>query len=81
MDPGELDRHDIGVGLGAGEGDIDRRFASLGGADEIGQILVGVGAGDQISVMLRNESFPHILRHAAEHADDDRSGELLPQSP
>ena len=81
MDPGELDWHDISVGLGAGEGDIDRRLAGLGGADEIGQILVGVGAGDQVSVMLRDECLPHVLRHAAEHADDDRSGELLPQSP
>ena len=81
MDPGELDRHDIGVGLGAGEGDIDRPLAGLGGADEIGQILVGVRAGDQVGVVLCDECFPHILRHAAEHADDDRSGELLPQSP
>ena len=81
MDPGELDRHDIGVGLGTGEGDIDCRLTRLGGADEIGQIIVGVGTGDEVGVVLCDECFPHILRHAAEHADDDRSGKLLPQSP
>ena len=81
MDPGELDRHDIGVGLGAGEGDIDRPLARLGGADEIRQILVGVWSGDEVGVMLSDKRLPHILSHAAKYADDDRAGKLLPQSP
>ena len=76
VEPADLQREDILVGLGGGELYVDRLLPALDSADEIRQVEVAIGADDEVHVVLLDQLPLSTLRHTAEDADDDTAALL-----
>ena len=70
-------RHDVAVGLGGGEFDVDGVAAVLTLGYKVGQSEIAVGTAHEIGVMVVYQVVFHSLRHAAQHAEDDLAALLL----
>ena len=63
--------HHVTVGLRGGQLDVDGLVAQLGLCHEVGQRQVGVGAGDEVGMMVLQQVVLHTLGHASQHSDDE----------